>query len=86
MNQLKSIDKHRKTSCKKLLTRDEAKEYLRNQGMTVREFAKLNGFKAKAVYRVLNNELKCYYGDGHAIAVALRLKSPDVGNDSVTNH
>lgn len=45
--------------------------------MSVPAFAKLHGFKPKAVYRVLSGELQGNYGDGHEIAVALGIKRPD---------
>lgn len=84
---MESIDKKVTiASRKKLRTAKQAKNYLKRNGLTVPMFSKQHGFNEKTVYRVLNGESKCLYGDGYNIAVALGMKSPDVGNDSVTKH
>lgn len=78
ITQSQSIDKNCSNAPrKKLRTAKQAKAYLRRNGITVQRFAQLHGFKEKAVYRVLNGEIKGLYGDGYAIAVALGMKAPD---------
>ena len=44
------------------------------QGLTVKQWAKQNGYKPVQVYRVLRGENKALYGTGHTIAVKLGLK------------
>lgn len=78
ITQSQSIDKNRMNSSRKRLrTAKQAKAYLRRNGLTVPRFAQLHGFKEKAVYRVLNGEIKGLYGDGYEIALALGMKAPD---------
>lgn len=62
---------------KKALTPDQARERLRSNGKTVSQWAREHGFRIQAVYRVLGGQDKAYYGNSHAIAVALGLKVPD---------
>lgn len=52
----------------------EAREELRNQGMTIAQWAKEHGFKASAVRSVLCGQNKGNYGEGHRIAVRLGIK------------
>lgn len=58
------------------LTKEQIKENLRNQGKTLAQFAKENGFDVHDVYRVIGGSRKGHYGKGHQIAVALGLKVP----------
>jgi gp16 family phage-associated protein len=85
MTQPQSIDKNVTIASRnRLRTAKQAKSYLKRNGLTVPMFCKQHGFKEKTVYRVLNGESKCLYGDGYKIAVALGMKSPDSGNHFVT--
>lgn len=56
-------------------TADQVKQSLYKQGLTVKQWAKDNGYKPHQVYRVLRGENKALYGQGHEIAVAIGLKS-----------
>lgn len=48
------------------------------EGVTIKDWARANGFTPKTVYRVLAGEAKCKWGESHRIAVALGLKKlPD---------
>lgn len=51
-----------------------AKEALYEQGITLREFAKRNGFKYRTVSEVVRGVNKGLYGEGHRVAVKLGLK------------
>jgi gp16 family phage-associated protein len=85
MTQQQIVDKNVNIASKnRLRTANQAKSYLKRNGMTVPMFCKQYGFKAKTVYRVLNGESKCLFGDGYKIAVALGMKAPDSGNHFVT--
>jgi len=46
----------------------------RDQGVSVRAWAKERGFNPGLVYSVLRGERKCLRGQSHAVAVALGLK------------
>lgn len=54
----------------------KAKERLRQQGKTQKEWASENGFPYDSVNRVLNGQSKATRGAGHEIAVRLGMKSP----------
>lgn len=45
------------------------------EGISIREWARQNGFKPRTVYAVLYGQVKCTRGEGHRIAVALGLKA-----------
>lgn len=61
----------------KVLTSEQVKANLRSQGITITQWAKDNGYRRGAVYRVLNGFDKAHYGQAHEIAVKLGLK-PDI--------
>lgn len=46
------------------------------EGISVAEWARSHGFRARTVYAVLRGELKAKRGISHQIAVALGVKSP----------
>jgi gp16 family phage-associated protein len=50
------------------------KARLARQGVTVRQWAKQQGFQETMVYMLLNGQLKGCYGKSHQVAVALGLK------------
>ena len=56
------------------MTPEQVKTNLRQQGITITQWAEANGFPRAAVYRVLNGVEKAAYGRAHEIAVALGLK------------
>lgn len=53
---------------------EEVKEMFKRQGKTFTQWAKENGYSRAQVYRVLNGQAKCNYGEVHEIAVKLGLK------------
>jgi len=61
---------------RKVLTPDEVKAHLQDQGITITQWAKDHGYTRNAVYRVLNGFDKAKYGKAHEIAVKLGLKCP----------
>lgn len=77
MTQAQSINKSSHNGRNKLRTRKQAKAFLKRNGISVVAFAKMHGFKEKAVRRVLSGELQGNYGDSYDIAVALGMKQPD---------
>ncbi|WP_027855225.1 DNA-binding protein [Marinobacterium litorale] len=60
---------------RKVLTPDEVKAQLQDQGITITQWAKDHGYTRNAVYRVLNGFDKAKYGKAHEIAVKLGLKA-----------
>ena len=56
------------------LTPEQVKQQLRDQGITITQWAEQRGYKRKHVYGVLNGQLKAHYGRAHEIAVELGLK------------
>lgn len=59
---------------KRLLTREEARESIRAQGLSVRKWAEKNGLKHPIVFEVLGGRKKGLYGDAYKAAVLLGLK------------
>ena len=59
------------------LTAAQAKQRIWDQGMTITQWANLNGFPRRDVYDVLNGVSKGRFGRAHDIAVALRTKVPE---------
>lgn len=59
------------------LTSDQVKARLRQRGQTITQWAQAHGYTRRAVYRVLNGQLKAHFGQAHEIAVALGLKVPE---------
>lgn len=55
-------------------TAREVKEEFRQKGLTFNAWAQQNGFSHMAVHRVISGKTKCWYGNGHKIAVMLGLK------------
>lgn len=58
-----------------MTTPEQIKNELYQQGLTLKDWAKQNGYKPNQVYRVMNGESKALYGIGHEIAIKLGLKS-----------
>jgi len=58
------------------MTGQEAKSKLREQGVTLKQWAAENGFDYVTVSRVVRGVQKGNYGVGHQIAVALGMKRP----------
>ncbi len=56
------------------MTPDQIKRRLREQGKTISSWAKERGYPRQEVYRVLNGQIKAYYGRSHQIAVDLGMK------------
>lgn len=52
----------------------EARAEIERQGMSLRAWAKMNGYSPATVARILRGEDRCRIGMGHKIAVALGLK------------
>lgn len=55
-------------------TPETAKKALQNSGVTLKTFAKQNGFKYRTVSEVVRGVNKGLYGEGHRVAVALGIK------------
>lgn len=56
--------------------RKKARQNLREQGITIAQFAREHNYPVVEVYRVLDGKYKGFYGRAHDIAVALGIKSP----------
>ncbi len=56
------------------MTPEQIKQSFKSEGKTISAWAKERGYPRQEVYRVLNGQSKAYYGQAHAIAVALGLK------------
>lgn len=54
-----------------LKIREQARQRLREQGITIAQFARDNGFPVVDVYRVLDGKYKGHYGRAHQIATTL---------------
>jgi len=54
--------------------RKAAREWLIAQGLSSKEWARLNDLNASTVYAVLNGQQKCLRGDAHRAAVLLGIK------------
>ncbi|MGV8861551.1 MAG: DNA-binding protein [Pseudomonas sp.] len=57
-----------------LLTPDEAKQRIIDQGISIREFARSNGLDEHTTYQVLSGRKKGRRGEAHKCAVALGIK------------
>lgn len=55
---------------------EQFKKSLRQQGITITQWAEKNRFPREAVYRVLNGVEKGTFGRAHDIAVAAGIKQP----------
>jgi gp16 family phage-associated protein len=63
---------------KKLLTCKEAREQIRYQGLTVRQWAEERGLSPAVVFEVLGGRKKGNYGESHKAAVLLGIKYGEV--------
>lgn len=61
---------------RKPLTGEQAKARIRAQGITTTEWARRHGYNRRAVYDVLNGQLKARFGNAHQMAVDLGMKLP----------
>ncbi len=67
-----------RTGVKKLRTPEEARQFLRDNGITVVEFARQNGLDRHAVNDALRGVGKGNFGKSHQAAIALGIKrDPD---------
>lgn len=57
-------------------TRQQAREWLREQNLTISEWARQNGYTTLEVSRVLSGESKCLYGRGREVAIKLNIEVP----------
>lgn len=71
-----------RTGVKKLRTPEEARQFLRDNGITVVEFARQNGLDRHAVNDALRGVGKGNFGKSHQAAIALGIKRDP---DSCTN-
>ena len=62
----------------KLKTLEEARDYFRDSGIAVSDWAKANGVKRHSVYEVLRGNRKCLRGEAHKIAVLLGIKKGSI--------
>ncbi len=56
------------------MTPEQVKRSFAEHGLSVREFARQNGYSESLVYAVLAGKNKASRGESHRIAVALQLK------------
>jgi len=56
------------------MTAEKIKQDFKKRGITFTQWAQNNGYPVAQVYRVLNGQAKCNYGDVHEIAVKLGMK------------
>ena len=59
----------------KLRTAAQAKAWLRMQGLSVSEWARMNGFSTALAAQVLTGVRPCHRGASHNIALALGMKA-----------
>lgn len=57
-------------------TASAVKARLESEGISIRDWARIHGYKWRTVYAVINGELKCKRGISHKIAVEIGLKAP----------
>ena len=55
-------------------TAQEVKDEFRKKGITFNAWARDKGFSPIAVHKVIHGKTKCWYGNGHKIAVMLGMK------------
>ncbi len=53
----------------------EARDIILDTGVSIAEWARINGFSGGLVYQVLDGKRKCLRGQSHKIAVALGVKA-----------
>ncbi|WP_019672286.1 DNA-binding protein [Psychrobacter lutiphocae] len=57
-------------------TPDQVRAELYERGITLKQWAQINGYPVPEVYKIMSGERKGLYGRGHEIAVKLGLKIP----------
>jgi gp16 family phage-associated protein len=57
----------------KMTPEQKIKQEIRDAGITVSQWASMNGFKPSLVYAVLSGQRKCYRGQSREIAIAFGL-------------
>lgn len=57
---------------------EKVKSEFAENGISISEWARVNGFSASLVYQILEGRRSCLRGQSHKIAVALQLKSGKV--------
>lgn len=55
-------------------TREEAKQWLKDQNITQAQWGRENGYTSAEVGRVLNGKSKCSYGREREIAIKLNIQ------------
>jgi len=60
-------------------TEDEIRAEFSRLGVSISEWARVNGFSVPLVYRVLSGSRKAVRGQSHRIAVTLGMKQGDIG-------
>ena len=69
----------RKSRTTPLRTAEQAREWLRTNGLSASQFARDKGLSLDAVKEVLNGRSKANFGKAHAAAVALGMKpNPEI--------
>lgn len=64
----------------KLRTPDEIRAEFAFHGLSIAEWARVNGFSASLVYQVLSGKRAAVRGECHKIAVALTLKEGEIAD------
>lgn len=75
IRKINSVNNQQPDSAQRVLTPEQVKRQLAQNGITTTEWAAKNGYSKNAVYRVLNGFDKALYGKSHEIAVKLGLKA-----------
>jgi gp16 family phage-associated protein len=57
---------------------EKVKSEFAENGISISEWARVNGFSSSLVYQILEGQRSCLRGQSHKIAVALKLKSGKV--------
>jgi gp16 family phage-associated protein len=59
-------------------TAADVREDFRRRGITVAGWARKHGFTVQSVRRVIRGDARCWYGNGHKIAVLLGMKDGEI--------
>jgi gp16 family phage-associated protein len=70
----------------KLRTPEEARQALKDSGVSISSWAMANGFLPNMVFDVLAGRRKCIRGQAHNIAVTLGIKSGVICKDPAKAH
>lgn len=58
-----------------VMTPQQAREKIESKGISIAEWARIEGFNLNTVYTVLSGRRRCRFGVSHKVAVKLGLKN-----------